>query len=45
MQWYSDEHNGEVSKGIQSEIVACKEEYEPHIVRRKFLTVRELKVF
>ena len=39
---YSDKHNERILKTIQEEILACKEEYEPHVVRRKFPTVRKL---
>ena len=39
---YSDEHNERILKTIQEEIFACKEEYEPHVVRRKFPTIIEL---
>ena len=39
---YSDEHNERILKTIQEEFLTCKEEYEPHVVRLKFPTVRKL---
>ena len=39
---YSDEHIERILKTIQEEILACKEQYEPHVVHHKFPTVRKL---